>query len=490
MPLCSVLSRPMIKQTVINKANFLLGAALVFLIGYILQLNLTVPLLLVCMFSYFKSRNLALRKFRFLYLLFLFVVNFTVAYLIIAQDWSVYFIPLSAVAILTTLLFNNLEVSLLVTLVNSITVASVSKNFFQVAILFLISSISSSILVLGARKRVTIIRSGAIVGVLQAVSLVFLDRFWIGFTHRYLILMVNGIASSGIALLLLPLFEYLFKAATSISLLELADFHHPLLQRMILEAPGTFHHSLVVGNLSETACNAVGANALLARIGAYYHDIGKLEKTEYFSENQEVKESKHDALSPAMSKIIIMNHVKEGAELGRKYKLSPPLIDFILQHHGTSLVYYFYRRALEAFEEDQGIKEEGFRYPGPRPNTKETAIVLLADSVEAATRALRNPSPNKIEEIVHKVINNKFIDGQLDECDLTLKDIEKISAVFIRILSGIYRSRIGYPEESGSQSSHPQKPKGSSKEEASEDNDKKFSKEDPRQSEKDKKSNS
>jgi len=177
-------------------------------------------------------------------------------------------------------------------------------------------------------------------------------------------------------------------------------------------------------------------------------------------------------LSPTMSKLIIMNHVKEGLELAKKHKLNPVLIDFIIRHHGNSLVYYFYRRALEGLEEDQEIKEEGFRYHGPKPNTKETAIVLLADSVEAAARALKDPGPAKIEEVVHKIINNKFIDRQLDECDLTLKDIERISAVFIRILCGIYHNRVTYPEEPRSENSNKRLPK-----------------EDSHQSEKDTKSN-
>jgi len=257
-----------------------------------------------------------------------------------------------------------------------------------------------------------------------------------------------------IVLGVLPIFEYLFKTVTNISLLELADFNHPLLQRMTLEAPGTYHHSLIVGNLSDAACRAIGANSLLARIGAYYHDIGKLEKAEYFSENQEIAASKHDSLSPDMSKLIIMNHVKDGVDLARKYKLNPVIIDFILQHHGNSLVYYFYRRALENLSEDEVIKEEGFRYPGPKPNSRETAIVLLADSVEAATRALHDPTPAKVEEVVHKMINNRFIDGQLDECELTLKDIEKISSVFIRMLTAVYHSRLSYPENIRSESNH------------------------------------
>jgi putative nucleotidyltransferase with HDIG domain len=328
-------------------------------------------------------------------------------------------------------------------------------------------------LVYGSRKRTTIIRAGLAVGLMQVFVLIFLERFRIGAPIRYFILLANGLASSIIVLGVLPVFEHLFKTVTNISLLEMADFDHPLLQRLMAEAPGTYQHSLVVGNLSEAACQAVGANSLLARIGAYYHDIGKLEKAGYFSENQDTSHSKHDNLAPTMSKLVIMNHVKEGMELAKKHKLSPAVVDFIAQHHGNSLVYYFYRRALENLEEDEAVKEEGFRYPGPRPASKETAIVLLADSVEAATRALKSPDQAKIEEVVHKIINNKFIDGQLDECDLTLKDLEKISAVFIHILGAVYRSRVGYPEESTRESNY-----------------KKPAKEDPDLTHKDKKSDS
>jgi hypothetical protein len=337
----------------------------------------------------------------------------------------------------------------------------------------LISGLLSGILVLGCHKRSTIIKSGLIIGVVQVLILFFIERFWFGSPNRYMILFLNGAITSIAVLGILPIFEYLFKTATNISLLELADSHHPLLQRMVLEAPGTYHHSLIVGNLSDAACRAISANGLLARVGAYYHDIGKIEKAEYFSENQSFAQSKHDALSPDMSKLIIMNHVREGVELAKKYRLNPALVEFVQQHHGNSLVYYFYRRAIESLEDDENIKEEGFRYPGPKPGTKETAIVLLADSVEAATRALKEATPVKIEEVVHKVINNKFIDGQLDECDLKLRDIEKIAAVFIRILGGIYHSRVPYGDEPKIENNH-----------------KKSAKEDPRQSDKDKKSNS
>jgi putative nucleotidyltransferase with HDIG domain len=348
---------------------------------------------------------------------------------------------------LSMLLFGSLEVTLLIVLAAAISTATVSQYPLQLILFFLTSAILGAILVNGARKRNTIIRAGIITGVAQFLVLIITKSFSGGISWGAFYFILNGFATSIIVLGILPIFEYLFGTITNISLLELADFHHPLLELLIQEAPGTYHHSLIVGNLSETAAGAIGANALLSRVGAYYHDIGKLQKPEYFSENQNKATNKHDTLSPEMSKLVIMNHVKEGVELAKKHRLNPLLIDFIEQHHGNSLVYYFYRRALESPRENQEVKEEGFRYPGPKPNSKETAIVLLADSVEAAVRAIKNPDSTKIEDLVHKVINNKFIDGQLDECDLTLKDLEKISAVFIRLLCGIYHSRVSYPDK-------------------------------------------
>lgn len=464
----------MIKTLKINRLKFIFAVLAISLVSFISQINLVIPVFLLCAYLYFKFsyRNLSLTNCNTLNLTFLFVIIFVTSYFIIRKGWPLVYIPFSAIPMLSTLLFNELGISLLITIASSVSVALVGSNLY-LGVLFLISGILSSILIFGVRRRMAIIRAGFIIGLVQALALLLIDGFRFTLPMRYLILIINGIVSSIIVLGVLPLFEYLFKTVTDISLLELADFNHPLLEKMNLEASGTFNHSLVVGNLSEAASQAIGAHALLARIGAYYHDIGKLTKPEYFSENQNIKESKHDALSPTMSKLVIMNHVKEGLDLAKKYKLNSRLIDFIQQHHGNSLVYYFYRRALENLEEDQEIKEEGFRYPGPKPNTRETAIVLLADSVEAAARALKDPSPTKIEELVHKIINNKFIDGQLDECDLTLKDLEKISAVFSHILGGIYHGRISYPESL-----------------ASEDNHKKSSRQNSRQSEKDKISNS
>jgi len=406
---------------------------------------LSVPVFLLVLYAYYRQR--AFKNINFLHVFFLFLLNFSISYFIISKGMPVSWLPFALIPMLATILFNDLEVSLLIAISCGVSIAAVASSHFSLGIIFLASGTLSSILVLGTRRRITVIRAGFITGVVQALILFFVDQLWFGPPARYINLILNSIICSIAVLGILPLFEYLFKTVTNISLLELADFNHPLLQRMIMEAPGTYHHSLIVGNLSDAACTGIGANGLLARIGAYYHDIGKIEKSEYFSENQAMQESKHDDLSPSMSKLVIMNHVKEGVELAKRHRLNPRLVDFIQQHHGTSLVYYFYCRALENLEDDQQVKEEGFRYSGPKANTKETAIVLLADSVEAATRAMKDHSPGKIEELVYKIINNKFIDRQLDECDLTLKDLEKIAEIFIHILSGIYHSRITYPEK-------------------------------------------
>jgi hypothetical protein len=445
----------MIKQILLSKIRFFLLFALLLFIGYILEINLIVPLFLIALFFYIKAAQakLGLQGHDLLNLSLLFMLIFALSYSVIKQGGSVLYIPFCVIPMLATILFHQLDVSVLLTFASSIAIASISSDFY-LGVLYLISGILSGILVFNNRRRSQIIHAGLIVGLVQAASLFLIKHFQVTEPQTYFIALANGIFSSIIVIGVLPVFEYIFGTATDISLLEMADFNHPLLQRMVLEAPGTYHHSLVVGNLAESACQVVGANALLARIGAYYHDIGKLQKPEYFSENQSLENSKHDSLSPTMSKMVIMNHVRDGMELAKKNKLNPALIEFILQHHGNSLVYYFYRRALENLEDDQEIREEGFRYPGPKPNTKETAIVLLADSVEAATRALKEPAPTKIQEVAHKIINNKFIDGQLDECDLTLKDLEGISAVFVRILSGIYHSRTRYPESPTSENSH------------------------------------
>jgi putative nucleotidyltransferase with HDIG domain len=452
--------------TAINKIRLLLGVILTFLISYILGVSFIIPIVLLVLFSYleFVYKNTGIRAYKLLNILFLFVINFSIACFLIRRGFLVSYIPFTAVIMLSAILFGRPDISLIINIASAVTISVLTNNNFSSGLIFFIGGVLASILVMDVRRRTSFISAGFLVGIAQAIIVLVFEHFDIHEPSRYLAFILNGIISSMFVLGTLPIFEYLFKTMTNISLLELADFNQPLLQRLVLEAPGTYHHSLIVGNLSEAACRAVNTNALLSRIGAYYHDIGKLEKPEYFSENQLIETSKHDAVSPTISKLIIMNHVKEGMDLARRHKLNPILRDFISEHHGTSLVYYFYRRALESQEkEHQDIKEEGFRYPGPKPKSKETAIVLLADSVEAASRSLREPTPANVADLVHKIINNKFIDGQLDECELTLKDLEKIAAVFIRILSSIYHSRITYPEKAkSSENNHTKSPKENS----------------------------
>jgi hypothetical protein len=420
-----------------------------FLYCLLLGIDLLIPVVLVSIFIYWQAwKKRKPEDCRLLHLSLLFLIIFTIGLWCFEKDLEIYYIPFSLIPMLVIILWQDLMISLLMILACGLPLA-IEFRSLDVAVLLFVSAVVSTVLLINVRRRSQIIRAGFVVGLFQALTWLFIRNFGvINHTNPYIYFFLNGIFCGIIVVGLLPVFEYIFGRITNISLLELSDFNHPILRRLMLEAPGTYHHSLIVGNLSEAACEAVGANALLARIGAYYHDIGKIEKAEYFSENQNLSASKHEELSPSMSKLVIINHVKEGEALARRFRLNPRIINFIRQHHGKSLVYYFYRRALENGEEDEGISEEGFRYPGPKPDSKEAAIVLLADSVEAATRALKEPTPGRIEQEVHKIVNNKFIDGQLDECDLTLKDLEKISGIFIRLLTSIYHSRITYPSVS------------------------------------------
>ncbi len=255
----------------------------------------------------------------------------------------------------------------------------------------------------------------------------------------------NGILSAVLMIGALPYLESGFSLTSMIKLLELSNPNHPLLRRLLLEAPGTYHHSLMVGNLAEAAAEAVGANPLLVRVGALFHDVGKIKRPEYFVENQRGFDNPHEKLAPALSTLIITSHVREGAELAREAHLPQAVLDFVEQHHGNSLVKYFYSRALEE-DVDGNVNEDNFRYEGPRPQSKEVALVMLADSVEAAVRALQDPTPQKISQTVRMIIRDKLSDGQLETADLTFKDLDTISKSFCKSLEGMYHKRIEYPE--------------------------------------------
>jgi hypothetical protein len=244
----------------------------------------------------------------------------------------------------------------------------------------------------------------------------------------------------------LPLVERGFGIVTDISLLELADGSHPLLQELIRRAPGTYTHSMTVATLAEAAAEAVGANPLLTRVGSYFHDVGKMLKPQYFIENQ-TGENRHDALEPALSTLIIIGHVKDGVALARQYNLPRPIIDFVQQHHGTTLVEYFYHEAIRAREEHhQGELESSFRYPGPKPQNRENGIVMLADAVESTSRALSEPAPGSLRKLVHELIMKRLLDGQLEESGLTLTELHLIEESLCKNLIALFHARIKYPE--------------------------------------------
>jgi cyclic-di-AMP phosphodiesterase PgpH len=323
------------------------------------------------------------------------------------------------------------------------------------------------------RRRSRLIRAGLCVGLaIWILSLTFgligpinlfdpaaIDWSMIGIQSAFAI--GNGIATAMLVGGALPILEQLFQITTDISWLEASDLNHPLLRRMTIEAPGTYHHSLVVANLAESAAEAIGANATLCRVCSYFHDVGKLVKPEYFTENMNFERNPHDDLAPTMSALIIIAHVKEGVDLALKHGLNQQVIDVIQQHHGTSLVYYFYQRALQQYEDARAggkimkmreddipeVSEESFRYSGPKPQIRESGIISLADMVESASRSLEKPTPQKIEQLVNDLIDQRLADHQLDECDLTLRQLKIVAERFRFTLMNMLHTRIAYPKE-------------------------------------------
>jgi putative nucleotidyltransferase with HDIG domain len=252
-----------------------------------------------------------------------------------------------------------------------------------------------------------------------------------------------GLLCSALVLGAVPAFE-LLGFVTDYKLLELSNLDHPLLKQLMLRAPGTYHHSVIVGSLSEAACERIGANALLARVACYFHDIGKGLKPQYFVENHREGPGRHEPLSPAQSAQVIINHVRDGGVLARQYKLPAPIYDNIFMHHGTGLIQYFYARAKE--QADAPVDETLFRYPGPKPNTREAGVIMLADKVEAACRTIKEPSEERIRAMIQAVVNSVLVDGQFENCPLTLRELYAVADTFAQVLLGIYHHRIEYPD--------------------------------------------
>ena len=342
-------------------------------------------------------------------------------------------------------------------MVLSLDLAIVTAFYFPDEALFipfvLISSLVASLSLRRFRSRSDYVRAGIYIAVVAVpFAIAGLARHGMTVYHfpiAIIIAMLGGLACSFLAAGITPIVEHLCGYVTDMRLIEMATLDHPLLKELSLSAPGTWNHSMVIGMMVEAAADSIGANPVLARVGAYFHDIGKSKKPLYFVENQSGGENKHDKLSTSMSALIIRSHVKDGVDLARKYKVPEPVIDMIAQHHGTSLIEYFYDKAVKEAAEvgnETTIDKSQFTYAGPKPQTKEAAILMLADCVEAASRTISEPTPDRIQGMVQKMINKVFASGELSECELTLQDLHQIAKTFNRVLNGIYHQRIAYSE--------------------------------------------
>ncbi len=396
-------------------------------------------------------------------------VSFVVEAMKLDPSYSLLLVPFLIAPLTNTVLLGRLSgmyTSYVVTLLGA-TLVPVDFRL-QYMVLSLIAGLTVVMLTKQVRRRSDILRAGFYAGIGVLLLSVMFELVLIpGDSVLFREFGLKTLAVIGVSMFvtmvvggILPIIESLFGITTNISWLEMSDLNHRLLRRMQLEAPGTFHHSLIVASLAETAAEEVGANATQCRVCAYFHDIGKLKKPTYFIENQG-DVNPHDALTPSMSALIIIAHVKDGVDLAVKHKLNPMIVDVIREHHGDSLVYYFYHKAREArkmaeskagqglenMEDLPDVNEENFRYPGPRPRTPESGIISLADSVESASRSLKKPTPAKISSLVDDIINKRIAEGQLDDCGLTLRELQLVRGSFSKTLRNMLHSRIDYPKE-------------------------------------------
>ncbi len=361
---------------------------------------------------------------------------------------SPYIMPVSTAALLVAILID-IRLALIVNMFISFILTFMLKLDDIMVAMYLISGSIGAYLAIKQNQRYNILLNGLMIGASNVFTIIsfglikklelieILSKSSYGF--------LNGVFCGVLTIGSLPIWENVFKVITPLKLLELSNPNQPLLKRLLLETPGTYHHSVLVGNLSERAAESIGADPLIARVGSYYHDIGKLKRPYFFKENQIGADNPHDKLQPSMSTLIITNHVKDGIALGKQYKLPDEIIDIIAQHHGDTAVMFFYHKAKQQ-EDGIEVKIEDFRYPGPKPQTKEAALVMLSDSTEAAVRSIKEPNKKNIEEMIRNVIKGKLEDGQLDECDLTLKDLNTIAIAFSSVIMGIYHERIEYPD--------------------------------------------
>lgn len=393
-----------------------------------------------------------------IFILFLIVAVFSASFselftqkspFLISDSSFIFGAPLTAGAMMVCF-FMGVEVGVAFSLVLSICVTIALNNRFEIFIYFFLSCSMAAYWIQSSKKRKALIKTGFKVGLLNILIVAAIDMYLPGFAWNIffwhcVFAFFGGISAGIVASGITPILEIAFNFVTDIKLLELANLEQPLLRRLLIEAPGTYYHSVVVGSMVEAAASEIGVNPIFAKVCGYYHDIGKITKPLYFIENQTDGKNRHDKLAPSMSSLILMSHVKDGVEIAKENKLGNIIVDTIRQHHGTSLISYFYDKAQKQ-KGQVPVAIEDYKYPGPKPQTRVTGLVMLADAVEAASRTLDNPTPSRIKGHVQNIINKIFTEGELDECELTLKDLHKIAKSFNQILNGIYHHRINYPE--------------------------------------------
>ncbi len=363
-----------------------------------------------------------------------------------------YLVPVAAGSMLISILLDN-KLAIFVTVILSVFVGMINGGQLQFTVVALAGGIAGVFSVSRLSQRSDLAKTSIyimLVNILTIISFGLTNKMsLVGLLAGSGLAIGNGVLSSVLTIGLLPFLETAFHITTPVKLLELSNPNHPLLKQLLVEAPGSYHHSIMVGNMAEAAADAVGADSLLARIGAYYHDIGKLKRPYFFTENQLTQHNPHDRLTPTLSTLIINSHVKDGVDLAKQYGLPDVVTDIIQQHHGTSMIGFFYHKACEGCENEEeqaNINPEDFRYESPKPKTKEAAIVMLADSVEAGVRSKQKLNPGKMEGFVRQVIKDKFEDGQLEECELTFRELDVIAQAFVKILSGVFHTRVEYPD--------------------------------------------
>ena len=435
-----------------NSLHYFLGTMLIILLFFVL-----------CWFAVRRFNLLNYREgkqvvlFVFLVVMNILILKFGVVFALGLQSNFEQFnitafynlIPFASISIVSLFLQGRKE-AIFLSIINSVLVMLILPTNISYPLMVLASGIVTSSNWKNYTSRTVILFVSLVVGILNVIinSGIFLQQGFYVFVNNWDIILFTffgGLGNIIIVSALIPILESLFKLTTDMKLLELSDHNHPLLKDMILRAPGTYHHSIMVANLAEEAASKVDANPLLLRAGAFFHDIGKTLKSEYFIENQ-ISENRHDKLTPNMSALILISHVKEGVELARKHKLPNEVIDLISQHHGTSLIRFFYDKALK-LKNNGEVRVESFCYPGPRPRTKEAGILMLADMVEASAKTLAEPSPGQLSSLVTRIVQTVIKDSQLEECDLTLSDLGIIQDSFLRVLAGFYHHRLNYPEQ-------------------------------------------